>query len=116
MGEFSAYEYRRQPAFDVNTFEGANQAIPMKTLVIHCFDPRAAEILQAVAEYLGARSTQEKSSPTKMAFELYPREHCLPRPARADAPPSQADGGGARHSCIDRYSHSIVPGGLLVTS
>lgn len=42
MGKFSNYEYRRQPGFDMNTFEGANQAIPMKTLVIHCFDPRAA--------------------------------------------------------------------------
>jgi carbonic anhydrase len=37
----------------VNTFEGANQAIPMKTLVIYCFDPRAAEIPQVVAEYFG---------------------------------------------------------------
>jgi hypothetical protein len=37
----------------MNTFEGANQAIPMKTLVIYCLDPRAAEIPQAVAEYFG---------------------------------------------------------------
>ena len=53
MSNFSVYEYRKQPGFDMNTFEGANQAIPMKTLVIHCFDPRAVEIPQAVAEYLG---------------------------------------------------------------
>src|SRR6202046_5691507 len=53
MGKFSDYEYRKQPGFDMNTFEGANQAIPMKTLVIYCFDPRAAEIPQAVAEYFG---------------------------------------------------------------
>ncbi len=53
MGKFSNYEYREQPGFDMNTFEGANQAIPMKTLVIHCFDPRAVEIPQAVAEYFG---------------------------------------------------------------
>ncbi len=53
MGKFSNYEYRKQPGFDMNTFEGANQAIPMKTLVIHCFDPRAVEIPQAVAEYFG---------------------------------------------------------------
>ena len=43
MSQFSAYEYRTQPGFDQNKFEGANQAIPMKTLVIYCFDPRAAE-------------------------------------------------------------------------
>ena len=53
MSKFSNYEYRKQPGFDMNTFEGANQAIPMKTLVIHCLDPRAVEIPQAVAEYFG---------------------------------------------------------------
>ena len=46
-----------------NTFEGANQAIPMKTLVIYCFDPRAADIPQAVATYLGD--------------EVYPGENIL---------------------------------------
>jgi carbonic anhydrase len=39
MSEYSEYEYRKQPEFDMNAFEGANQAIPMKTLVIHCLDP-----------------------------------------------------------------------------
>jgi len=53
MSEFGNYEYRKQPGFDMNTFEGANQAIPMKTLVIHCLDPRAVEIPKAVAEYFG---------------------------------------------------------------
>jgi carbonic anhydrase len=47
----------------MNTFEGANQAIPMKTLAIYCFDPRAAEIPQAVAEYFGD--------------EVYPGENIL---------------------------------------
>ena len=63
MGKFGAYEYRKQPGFDMKTFEGANQTIPMKTLVIHCFDPRAAEIPQAVAEYFGD--------------EVYPGENIL---------------------------------------
>lgn len=53
MGKFSAYEYREQPGFDMNTFKGANQAIPMKTLVIHCLDPRAADIPKAVTEHFG---------------------------------------------------------------
>src|SRR5580658_9085970 len=53
MSKFSGYEYRKQPGFDMNTFEGANQAIPMKTLVIHCVDPRAVDIPKAVAEYFG---------------------------------------------------------------
>ena len=63
MSEFSNYEYRKQPGFDMNTFEGANQAIPMKTLVIQCFDPRAADIPLAVAQYLGD--------------EVYPGENIL---------------------------------------
>jgi len=50
MGRFSVYEYRKQPGFDMNTFEGANAAIPMKTLVIYCFDPRAADIPQTAHE------------------------------------------------------------------
>ena len=53
MSKFSGYEFRNQPWFDQNKFEGWNQAIPMKTLVVHCFDPRAAEIPQKVAEYFG---------------------------------------------------------------
>jgi carbonic anhydrase len=63
MSGFSAYEYRKLPGFDMNTFEGANQAIPMKTLVIFCFDPRAAEIPRAVAGYFGD--------------EVYPGENIL---------------------------------------
>jgi carbonic anhydrase len=63
MSMFSGYEYRTQPGFDMNTFEGADQAIPMKTLVIHCFDPRAAEIPQSVAAYFGD--------------EVYPGENIL---------------------------------------
>src|SRR5580692_834665 len=63
MSRFSNYEYRKQPGFDMNAFAGANQAIPMKTLVIYCFDPRAAEIPRAVAEYFGD--------------EVYPGENIL---------------------------------------
>src|SRR3984957_11802906 len=63
VSKFSNYEYRKQPGFDMNTFEGANQAIPMKTLVIYCFDPRAVEIPRAVAEYFGD--------------EVYPGENIL---------------------------------------
>jgi carbonic anhydrase len=47
----------------MNTFEGANQAIPMKTLVIYCFDPRAADIPEAIAAHFGD--------------EVYPGENIL---------------------------------------
>lgn len=63
MSKYSQYEYRKQPGFDMNAFEGANQNIPMKTLVIHCLDPRADEIPQAVAKYFGD--------------EVYPGENIL---------------------------------------
>jgi carbonic anhydrase len=48
---YSDYEFRTQPWFDQDNFKGFNFAIPMKTMVIHCFDPRAAEIPQAVAAH-----------------------------------------------------------------
>ncbi len=63
MSAFSRYEYRKQPGFGMNTFEGANAVIPMKTLVIHCFDPRAADIPEAVAAHFGD--------------EVYPGENLL---------------------------------------
>jgi len=63
MSKFSGYEFRTQPWFDQNKFEGWNQAIPMKTLVIHCFDPRASEIPKVVADYFGD--------------EVYPGENIL---------------------------------------
>jgi carbonic anhydrase len=63
MSKYSEYEYRKQPGFDMNTFQGPYQAIPMKTLVIHCLDPRAAEIPQTVAAYFGD--------------EVYPGENIL---------------------------------------
>src|ERR1700761_7942579 len=53
MTKYAEYEFRTQPWFDQTQFNGFNQAIPMKTLVIHCFDPRATEIPQKVAEYFG---------------------------------------------------------------
>ena len=88
MSKYSEYEYRKQSGFDMNAFKGANQAIPMKTLVIHCFDPRAAEIPQAVAAYLGDEVYPGENILDKNAIELDPREQCLTRPTRVDAPPS----------------------------
>ena len=53
MGKYSEFETRRQPWFDPANFKGFNQAIPMKTLVIYCVDPRAADIPLAVAKHFG---------------------------------------------------------------
>lgn len=53
MSHFSQYEFRNYPGFDQNTFEDFNWAIPMKTLAIYCFDPRAADIPDALAKHFG---------------------------------------------------------------
>ena len=63
MTNYSQFEFRTQSWFDQSQFQGFNQFIPMKTIVIHCFDPRAAEIPQAVARYFGD--------------EVYPGENIL---------------------------------------
>ena len=53
MGKYTEFETRTQPWFDESNFDGFNFAIPMKTLVIYCVDPRASDIPQAVARYFG---------------------------------------------------------------
>ncbi|WP_321470564.1 hypothetical protein [uncultured Paludibaculum sp.] len=63
MAKFNEFEFRKQPWFDQTKFQGFNSVIPMKTIVIHCFDPRATEIPQAVAKYFGD--------------EVYPGENIL---------------------------------------
>ncbi|SHN45173.1 carbonic anhydrase [Chitinophaga sp. CF418] len=51
--DLSQFEFRNIPGFDQDNFQGFDQAIPLKTIVIYCFDPRASEIPKAVADYLG---------------------------------------------------------------
>lgn len=80
MSEFSRYEFRTQPWFDQEHFDGFNRQIPMKTVVIHCFDPRATHIPEAVAAYLGDEvypgevvfdeSGQFKAGSTRTLFPL----------------------------------------------
>ena len=88
MSKFSDYEYRKQPGFDMNAFEGANQAIPMKTLVIHCFDPRAAEIPQAVAKYFGDEVYPGENILDESGNRVGHTGRYLPRLTRVDVPPS----------------------------
>ncbi|MDE5443299.1 carbonic anhydrase [Bradyrhizobium sp. CSA207] len=68
MVKYSEFEFRTQPWFeaswfDRSNFQGFSHFIPMKTIVIHCFDPRASEIPQAVADHFGD--------------EVYPGENIL---------------------------------------
>ena len=51
MGKFDRYAFSAQPLFDeAETRKAFSHAVPLKTLVIYCYDPRAAEIPDAVAK------------------------------------------------------------------
>jgi carbonic anhydrase len=54
MGKFDRYAFSKGPAYDeAATRKAFAKAVPLKTLVIHCYDPRAVEIPEAVAKALG---------------------------------------------------------------
>jgi carbonic anhydrase len=57
MGKFDRYAFSANPSFDeAKTRKAFSQAVPLKTLVIYCYDPRAAEVPSAVANLLGDES------------------------------------------------------------
>jgi carbonic anhydrase len=54
MGKFDRYAFSARPSFDeAATREAFSHAVPLKTLVIYCYDPRAAEIPSVVAKLFG---------------------------------------------------------------
>jgi len=54
MGKFDRYAFSAQPSFDeAQTRKAFAKAVPLKTLVIYCYDPRAAEIPNAVTKLFG---------------------------------------------------------------
>jgi carbonic anhydrase len=54
MGRFDRYAFSAHPAYDEAEVRKAfSQAVPLRTLVIFCYDPRAAEVPDAVAKLLG---------------------------------------------------------------
>ena len=54
MGKFDRYAFSKAPAYDeAATRKAFAKAVPLKTLVIYCYDPRAVEIPNAVAQALG---------------------------------------------------------------
>jgi len=54
MGRFDRYAFSAQPAFDeAATRKAFARAVPLRTLVIYCYDPRAAGIPDAVATLFG---------------------------------------------------------------
>ena len=54
MGKFDRYAFSAAPSFDeAATRRAFARAVPLRTLVIYCYDPRAAEIPNAVAKLFG---------------------------------------------------------------
>jgi carbonic anhydrase len=54
MGKFDRYAFSAAPSFDeAATRQAFARAVPLRTLVIYCYDPRAAEIPNAVAKLFG---------------------------------------------------------------
>jgi carbonic anhydrase len=54
MSKFDRYAFSASPLFDeAKTREVFSPAVSLKTLVIYCYDPRAAEIPQVVARLFG---------------------------------------------------------------
>jgi carbonic anhydrase len=54
MGKFDRYAFSAAPSFDeAATRRAFARAVPLKTLVISCYDPRAAEVPAAVAKLFG---------------------------------------------------------------
>ena len=54
MGKFDHYAFSAHPSFnEAATREAFSRAVPLRTLVIYCYDPRATEIPDAVAKLFG---------------------------------------------------------------
>lgn len=54
MGKFDRFAFSAHPAFnEPDVRQAFAQAVPLRTVVIYCYDPRAAQIPCAVAKRLG---------------------------------------------------------------
>jgi carbonic anhydrase len=54
MGKFDRYAFSANPGYDeAETRKAFAKAVPLRTVVIYCYDPRAVEIPNAVAKVLG---------------------------------------------------------------
>src|SRR5215475_10043918 len=54
MGKFDRYAFSKDPAYnEAATRKAFAKAVPLKTLVIYCYDPRAVGVPETVAKALG---------------------------------------------------------------
>ena len=74
MSQFDRFAFNARPDFDeAATRRAFRQAVPLRTVVIYCYDPRATEIPNAVAARLGN--------------EVYPGEVIVDEAETASPPP-----------------------------
>lgn len=65
MGRFDRYAFSADPAFDEVAMRKAfAEAVPLRTLVVHCYDPRAKEIPEVVAARL-----RDETYPGELIFD-----------------------------------------------
>jgi carbonic anhydrase len=54
MADYSAFVYKNMQGYNEPAFrEAFSHAIPLKTVVIYCYDPRAADVPYAIAKHFG---------------------------------------------------------------
>ena len=54
MGKFDRYAFSAHPSYnEAATREAFSHAVPLRTLVVYCYDPRAVEIPDAVGKLFG---------------------------------------------------------------
>jgi carbonic anhydrase len=54
MSQFSEFAFKSMPNFSEPEFRKAfSQAVPIRTVLIHCYDPRVGDIPEVVAKHLG---------------------------------------------------------------
>ncbi|MFF2123836.1 hypothetical protein ACFVW1_00250 [Streptomyces olivochromogenes] len=54
MSDFAEFTFRAQPGYnEAVAREIITSVIPVRTIAMYCFDPRAGGAAQAVADYLG---------------------------------------------------------------
>jgi carbonic anhydrase len=54
MGRFSKFSFKAIPNFDEASMRKVfSQAVPLKTVVIYCYDPRVGDIPNVVAKHMG---------------------------------------------------------------
>ena len=71
--EFDSYVFSKQPGFvEPEMRKAFKQAVPLRTVVVYCYDPRAVNIPEAVAKAIPEKSTPARFFGTGVAGRSLP--------------------------------------------